>query len=162
MFLRLLSYALLAVFPTAWSLSQTGKQAGVLSHVTETSRTRTRPHGYDNYVKRYRFLSRQKLLRKLWYVICCNKFTTLALLTKRRRVRQTRFTPRCFMSHRLCARVPQKQHICSLRVAIDYVTHFEQINVAVVIHTRCPSRIWATHMRKRDLRFLWILRTAEW
>jgi len=28
MFLRLLSYALLAVFTTAWSLSQAGRQAG--------------------------------------------------------------------------------------------------------------------------------------
>jgi len=34
------------------------------------------------------------------YVICCNKFTTLALLNKIRTVSQARITPRCFMSHR--------------------------------------------------------------
>jgi len=109
MFLHLLLYALLAVCTTVWSHCQ----AGILSHVTETSRARTRAHGYDNYVKRYRFLSQQKLLRKLC-VICCNKYTTLALLTKRRKIRRTRFTPRWVMSHRHLRTRTAEKHICCL------------------------------------------------
>lgn len=48
------------------------------------------------------------------YIICCNKFTTLALLTKRRTVSQTLITPRCFMSHRhLRTRAAETTHLLS-------------------------------------------------
>jgi hypothetical protein len=101
----------------SWRSSlQTGpsvRQAGILSHVTETWRTRTRAHGYDNYVKRYRFLTRLELLRKL-YVICCKTLTTLALRSTRRKVSHTQFTLRCFMTHRhLRMRTAEATHLLS-------------------------------------------------